>query len=226
MTVFITIKIYNLCKLFCVRRNHYACQDCGARPAGACTRRLAEPDRAAAGKRKCQMGRYARQLCARADSVNGAYCRVAGAVRAGVSGGHGVWFRRRTVPRRLCAGLLCGVRRSDRHAARRRLLPDVSDGVFSAQPSVCADALVSAGRFRGGLHTDAAGAVPAHGRPVAAAGVQNGAVFAAVRRVGLRIRRSAARAGAAHGQCGDLPQRFDRVFAGVPAHGREQSAAV
>ena len=42
MTVFITIKIYNLCKLFCVRRNHYACQNRGARPAGACTRCLAE----------------------------------------------------------------------------------------------------------------------------------------------------------------------------------------
>ena len=187
MTVFITIKIYNLCKLFCVRRNHYACQDCGARPAGACTRRLAESDRTAAGKRKCQMGRYARQLCARADPVNGAYCRVAGAVWAGVSGGHGVWFRRRTVPCRLRARLLCGVRCCDRHTASGWLLSDVFDGVFLAQSPVCADALVSVGCLRGGLHTDAAGAVSAHGRPVAAAGVQNGAVFAAVRRVSLRI---------------------------------------
>ena len=62
-----------------------------------------------------------------------------------------------------------------------------SDGIFSAQSSVCADALVSVGRLRGGLHTDAAGAVPAHGRPVAAAGVSYGTVFAAVRRIGLWI---------------------------------------
>ena len=187
MTVFITMKIYNLCKLFCVRRNRYACQNRGARPAGARTRRLAEPDRAAAGKRKCQMGRYARQLCARADPVNGAYRRVAGAVRSGVPGGDGVWLRRCAVPCRLRARLLCGLRRCDRHAARRRLLPDFSDGIFSAQSSVCADALVSVGCLRGGLHTDAAGAVSAHGRPVAAAGVQNGAVFAAVRRIGLWV---------------------------------------
>ena len=41
--------------------------------------------------------------------------------------------------------------------------------------------------FRSGLHTDAPGAVSAHGRPVAAAGVPNGTVFAAVRCVGLWI---------------------------------------
>ena len=62
-----------------------------------------------------------------------------------------------------------------------------ADGIVSAQAAGGADALVSVGRLRGGLHTDAAGAVPAHGRPVAAAGVSYGTVFAAVRRIGLWI---------------------------------------
>lgn len=161
MTVFITIKIYNLCKLFCVRRNRYACQNRGARPAGARTGALPSPIGllpASENAKWCMLVSFALGLILSTAHIAGRR-----AVRAGISGGHGVWFRRRTVPRRLCAGLLCGVRRSDRHTARRRLLPDVSDGVFSAQPSVCADALVSAGRLRGGLHTDAAGAVPAHG---------------------------------------------------------------
>lgn len=55
-----------------------------------------------------------------------------------------------------------------RHAACSRMLPDFFDGVFSAQPSVCADALVSAARLRSGLHTDAPGAVSAHGRRASA----------------------------------------------------------
>ncbi len=61
------------------------------------------------------------------------------------------------------------------------------DGVFSAQPSVCADALVSAARLRSGLHTDAPGAVSAHGRRVTAADIAHGAVSDPLCGSGLRL---------------------------------------
>ena len=98
-----------------------------------------------------------------------------------------LWIRRRTVPCGVCTRLFCRFRRRIRHAACSRVLPDFFDGVFSAQPSVCADALVSAARLRSGLHTDAPGAVSAHGRRVTAADIAHGAVSDPLCGSGLRL---------------------------------------